>query len=337
MNKPKRSQQNQGRSASGGRTAKRGAGKTSAARGGARPKPTKPARSAKTPAVRAADTAGDEPEGERIRLNKYLATHGVASRRAADELIASGGVLVDGEIATDLGQKVDPARQRIEVDGVVLKPEDVRLRYYLLNKPSGVVCTNDPRENRPRAIDLITDRRKGRIYTVGRLDEDTVGLVLLTNDGEFANRVMHPSFGLPKTYSVKLAGRIDDGAVAKLREGVYLSDGRTAGARVLVRTRSANSSKLLMTLYEGMNREVRRMVAKVGYKLLDLKRVRIGSLTDRGLKPGHWRPLTRAEVRTLLEECDPEREQQATPPGRGPSRRGAKPGAGRRPRPGAGR
>src|SRR5262245_2243658 len=151
-----------------------------------------------------------------VRLNKFLADHGVASRRASDELIASGKVTVDGESVTELGLKVDPERQRVEIDGYVLKPADARKRYYLLNKPRGVVCTNEARETRPRAVDLVTDPRKGRIYTIGRLDEDSEGLILLTNDGEFANRIMHPRYGVPKTYLVKVRGEIDDAALQKV-------------------------------------------------------------------------------------------------------------------------
>lgn len=262
----------------------------------------------------ARESRRDDEDGEtstgRVRLNKYLASHGVASRRRCDELIAEGAVMVDDVIVTEMGLSVDPAVQRIEVDGVLLKPQGIRHRYYLLNKPSGVVCTNDEREMRPRAIDLIDDRKKGRIYTVGRLDEDTVGIVILTNDGDFANRVMHPRYGLPKTYLVKLAGRISDDSVRQVREGVRLSDGITGGARVLIQSRSANTSKLLVTLNEGKNREVRRVFAHVGHKVVDLKRVRIGTLSDRGLKPGSWRPLTRAEVAEVLEQCDPERRAE---------------------------
>jgi 23S rRNA pseudouridine2605 synthase len=251
---------------------------------------------------------GEPEEGDRlVRLNKFLAAQGVASRRRCDELIAEGAVMVDDEIVTDLGRKIDPSVQRVEVDGVIFKAQGVRPRYYLLNKPAGVVCTNEEREARPRAIDLITDRKKGRIYTVGRLDEDTVGIILLTSDGDFANRVSHPRYGLPKTYLVKLAGRIPDEALRKVREGVFLSEGPTAGARVIVQSRTANTSKLLVTIHEGKNREIRRTFAQVGFKVVDLKRVRIGSLTDRGLKPGSWRPLTRAEVADILEQCDPER------------------------------
>jgi 23S rRNA pseudouridine2605 synthase len=239
-----------------------------------------------------------------VRLNKYLADHGVASRRRCDELIAEGKVTVDGAPATQLGTKVDPAAQRIEVDGYVLEPEDLQKRYYLLNKPTGVVCTNEARETRPRAVDLITDRKKGRIYTVGRLDEDSSGLILLTNDGDFANRVMHPRHGVPKTYAVKVVGRIDEESLDKVKRGVHLAEGRTSGMQVRVHRRTPTYSQLFVTLREGMNREIRRSFARVGFKVVDLRRTNIGSLNDRGLKEGRWRPLTRREVQDLLEWTD---------------------------------
>ena len=257
-----------------------------------------------------------------VRLNKYLASHGIGSRRKSDEMIQEGAVMIDDAIVTDLGLKIDPRVHKIEVDGVVLKPEGLRYRYYLLNKPSGVVCTNDERESKPRAIDLIADRKKGRIYTVGRLDEDTVGLVILTNDGDFAHRIMHPRYGVPKTYLVKLMGRIDEASVQKIREGVHLSEGRMAGARVLVQQRSPKVSRLRVTLHEGKNREVRRVFARLGYKVLDLKRVRIGSLDDRGLKTGHWRPLTRGEVRELLEIAESDGRYEPEERGRAQAGRG---------------
>lgn len=236
-----------------------------------------------------------------IRLNKLLADCGIASRRAADRMIENGKVMVDAELVTELGTKVDPDLQRVEVDGIVLRSAQVRKRYYLLHKPVGVVCTNDERELRKRAADLITDRDKGRIYTVGRLDERTSGLILLTNDGEFAHKVMHPRYGIPRTYAVKLSGRIDDGALGRVRDGVHLAEGRTMGARVVVQRRTERTSRLLVTVYEGKNREIRRIFARVGFKVKDLARVRIGNLSDRGLKNGQWRPLTRAEVADLLD------------------------------------
>jgi 23S rRNA pseudouridine2605 synthase len=259
------------------------------------------------------------PHIEPVRLNKFLADCGVASRRHADRLIVDGKVTVDGEICTELGVRVDPEAQDVEVSGVILRPKHARKRYYLLNKPAGVLCTNESREARPRAIDLITDRDKGRIYTVGRLDEDTVGIVILTNDGEFANRVMHPRYGVTKTYSVKLRGRVGDNDLNRIRDGVYLAEGRTAGARVLVKRRTQNQTLLWVSLQEGKNREVRRMFARLGHNVTHLRRIRIGTITDRGLKVGRWRPLTRAEVHDLLETATG--EEPAPPRQRGGRRR----------------
>jgi 23S rRNA pseudouridine2605 synthase len=239
------------------------------------------------------------PEPTLVRLNKYLADRGIASRRKCDELIAGGQVTVDGELTTELGTKIDPEKQSVEIDGYVLKPGGMRRRYYLLNKPAGVVCTNEPRETRPRAVDLITDARKGRIYTVGRLDEESKGLILLTNDGDFANRIMHPRYGVEKTYVVRVAGKIDDAALQKIRDGVHLAEGRTAGARVLVDKRLRDQSTLTLTLREGMNREIRRAFAAVGFKVLDLRRTRIGPLSERGMKIGRWRELTNEEGEAL--------------------------------------
>lgn len=243
-----------------------------------------------------------EPKSGVVRLNKFLAERGVDSRRKCDELIAEGKVSVNDRTVTELGTKIDTTRDTVEVAGFVFRPDEVpRKRYYLLNKPPGVVCTSERRELRPRAIDLISDRDKGRIFTVGRLDEESKGLVLLTNDGDFAHRIMHPRFEVPKTYAVKVRGPVDDEALQKVRQGVHLSEGRTGGARVLVRKRTRDYTHVLVTLLEGKNREVRRVFARVGAKISELKRVRIGNLTDKGLKVGTWRPLLRAEVRDLLE------------------------------------
>lgn len=239
-----------------------------------------------------------------VRLNKYLADHGVASRRRCDELIADGKITVDGKVVTELGTRVHPEEQRVEYDGVVFKPKSLHHRYYLLNKPGGVVCTSEVREYRPRAIDLIRDPRKGRIFTVGRLDEKTTGLLILTNDGEFANRVMHPRFSVPKTYAVKLEGRISDGMLNKLRDGIHLSEGRTTGARILVKRRTDRRSDLIVTIREGKNREIRRIFAKVGFEVKQLHRQRIAEVTDRGLKIGSWRFMTPDEVKSLLRPQD---------------------------------
>lgn len=246
-------------------------------------------------------SARDEKRDQNlVRLNKFLADNGVASRRGSDELIESGKVLVDERIVTELGTKIDPSTQVVDVDGVRLRSDPRERRYYLLHKPAGVVCTNEPRETRPRAIDLITDMNKGRIFSVGRLDEESKGLIIMTSDGEFADRVAHPRFGVEKRYLVKVPGRITDEAVQKIREGVHLAEGRTAGARVLVQRRTANGSTLEVTIQEGKNREVRRVFARVGYKVVSLTRTSIGPLSIRGLKEGRWRALSREEVEGLL-------------------------------------
>jgi len=245
-------------------------------------------------------SARQAKDPDQVRLNKYLADHGIASRRGCDTLIQAGKVFVDGESVTELGTKINPQTQEIEIDGRILRPEDASRQYYLLNKPIGVVCTNARFEKRPRAVDLITDRDKGRIYTVGRLDEDSHGLIILTNDGEFAQQIAHPRYGVTKTYRVKVQGRIEDEAVQKVRDGIHLAEGKTGGARILIQRRTVNSSTLLVTIREGKNRELRRVFARVGHKVLDLARVNIGPLTARGLKVGRWRTLSRAEVEGLL-------------------------------------
>lgn len=258
-------------------------------------------------------SARRQAQGGLVRLNKFLADHGVASRRACDELIAAGKVLVDDAIVTELGTKIDPVRQKVTVDGFVLPGEEDRRRYYLLNKPKGVVCTNDRLETRPRAVDLITDRDAGRIYTIGRLDEESRGLILLTNDGEFAQRIAHPRYGVPKTYRVVVQGMVEDESLQKIREGVHLSEGKTSGARVVVVRRSRVRSTALVTLREGMNREIRRIFARVGHKVLDLTREEIGPLVLRGLREGKWRKLSREEVESLLSLSDEEAARQPLP------------------------
>lgn len=250
--------------------------------------------------VASGSSARREASGGLVRLNKFLADHGVASRRACDELIAKGKVLVDDQPCTELGTKIDPATQKVTVDGFVLPGAEDPRRYYLLNKPKGVVCTNDRYETRPKAVDLITDRDAGRIYTVGRLDEESKGLILLTNDGEFAQRIAHPRFGVPKTYRVVVQGMVEDDSLQKIREGVHLSEGRTSGARVVIVRRSRVRSTALVTLREGMNREIRRIFARVGHKVLELTREEIGPLVLRGLREGKWRPLSKDEVEALL-------------------------------------
>ena len=302
-------------------------------------KPKTPAgRPESEPSADPFDFDGDQDataSGPGVRLNKFLAQNGVASRRGADELITRGQVTLDGRVVTELGTRIEPGAVRVEVGGVVLKSQGDRPRYYLLNKPKGVVCTNDPREARPRAIDLIADKAKGRIYTVGRLDEDTEGLVILTNDGEFANRISHPRYGVKKTYWVDVRGRVTDEQVARMQQGVRLSEGWGGFERVEVHKRLAERSILRVTLSEGKNREVRRVLAALDLPVRTLRRISIGPLQDRRLKTGAWRTLTKAEVGGLLSATAPQRDASgvAVAPERRPRRNKfpGKPGAARRP------
>ena len=237
---------------------------------------------------------GGEEGAAGERLQKVLAVAGLGSRRACEELIADGRVTVDGEVAT-LGRRVDPETARVAVDGV---PISVRpgLVYYLLNKPAGVVTTASDPQGRPTVLDLVPS--EPRVFPVGRLDAATEGLLLLTNDGELAHRLTHPSFGVDKEYLAEVDTPPTRGELRRLREGVELEDGRTAPARVtLVPPRAVR-----MVIHEGRNRQVRRMLDAVGHPVRRLVRTRIGPLTDRRLRPGEWRPLTPAEVRRLEEE-----------------------------------
>lgn len=232
------------------------------------------------------------PQGE--RLQKVLATRGWGSRRVCEELIAEGRVTVDGEVAV-LGRRVDPEVDRIEVDGVPIgaKPG---LVYYLLNKPRGVVTTASDPQGRPTVVELVPD--EPRVYPVGRLDVDTEGLLLLTNDGDLAQRLTHPSHGVEKEYLATVAGgRVAQGKIRALREGIELEDGMTAPAQVS----QPDPGVLRITIHEGRNRQVRRMCEAIGHPVERLVRVRIGTLTDRTLRPGQWRELGRPELNTLIE------------------------------------
>jgi len=224
-------------------------------------------------------------------LQKVLAAVGFGSRRVCEDLIEAGRVTVDGKVAI-LGRRVDPDLAEVAVDGV---PVSVRpgLVYYLLNKPRGVVVTAADPQGRPTALDLVP--REPRVFSVGRLDADTEGLIIFTNDGELAHRLAHPSFGVEKEYLVELDGIPTAGQVRQLRTGVMLDDGITAPARASM----VESRSLKLTIHEGRNRQVRRMCAAVGHHVVRLVRLRIGPVSDRSIGPGEWRPLTADEVRGL--------------------------------------
>ncbi|HEX2038589.1 MAG TPA: pseudouridine synthase [Acidimicrobiales bacterium] len=225
------------------------------------------------------------------RLQKVLARLGFGSRRVCEELVAEGRVTVNGEVA-ELGRRIDPEADRVEVDGV---PVGVRpgLVHYLLNKPRGVVTTAADTHGRPTVVELVP--AEPRVFPVGRLDADTEGLLLLTNDGDLAHRLTHPSFGVEKEYVAEVSGRPTPATVRRLREGVDLEDGRTAPAKVAL----TPPNVLRITIHEGRNRQVRRMCEAVGHPVVRLVRTRIGPLADRSLKPGAWRPLAPDEVRAL--------------------------------------
>ena len=231
------------------------------------------------------------PSDEGERLQKVLARVGIGSRRVCEDLIAEGRVTVDGEVAV-LGRRVDVETALIELDGapIGVRPD---LVHYLLNKPAGVVTTADDPQGRPTVVGLVP--AEPRVFPVGRLDVDTEGLLLLTNDGELAHRLTHPSFGVEKEYVAELEGSPSRAALRRLREGVELDDGTTVPARAAL----LEPSVVRLTVHEGRNRQVRRMCDAVGHPVVRLIRTRIGPLADRSLAPGAWRELTGDEVRSL--------------------------------------
>lgn len=232
-------------------------------------------------------------EGEGERLQKVLARAGLASRRVCEDLIAEGRVTVNGEVA-ELGRRVDPVADVIEVDGGLV-PTAPGLVYYLLNKPAGVVTTAADTHGRPTVVELVP--AEPRVFPVGRLDVDTEGLLLLTNDGVLTHRLTHPSFGVEKEYVASVEGDPTPAALRRLREGVVLDDDPrpTAPAKVA----RLEAGVLRLTIHEGRNRQVRRMCEAVGHPVTRLVRTRVGTLADRRLKPGEWRTLTGDEVRAL--------------------------------------
>lgn len=248
----------------------------------ARPKP---------PIAEGPDTAA---QGE--RLQKVLAAAGIGSRRQCEELIRAGRIEVDGKVVTELGTRVDPSASKIRVDGEAIgSPERV---YYAVNKPEGVVSTARDPAGRPRVVDLVPGDR-ARLFPVGRLDLYSEGLILLTNDGELANQLTHPRFGVAKTYRVQVAGEPSAEILDKLRRGVYLAEGMTRVDSVIVKTHHGKSTILEIVLSEGRNREIRRIMAKVGHKVMKLMRLAVGPVRLGKLGPGEYRRLTRAEVDAL--------------------------------------
>jgi 23S rRNA pseudouridine2605 synthase len=235
----------------------------------------------------------DAPGAEGERLQKVLAHAGVASRRVCEDMITAGRVTVNGEPA-HLGQRIDPRTDVVELDGVLIAL-DPDLVHYLLHKPRGVVTTASDPQGRKTVVDLVPDRP--RVFPVGRLDVDTEGLLLLTNDGELAHRLTHPSFGVEKEYLAEVAGALKPFTLRALRTGIDLDDGRTAPAKVA----QVSPGLVRITIHEGRNRQVRRMCEAVGHPVKRLIRTRIGPITDHRLKAGEWRSLSQAELRSLAQ------------------------------------
>jgi 23S rRNA pseudouridine2605 synthase len=259
----------------------------------------KATRKAKASARRSSETAkATASEGQ--RLQKVLAAAGVGSRRQCEQLIEDGRVEVDRRIVTELGTRVDPVGQEIRVDGQALRRP--RLAYFLVNKPPGVISTSRDPAGRMRVIDLLgVDQR---LFTVGRLDKSSEGLILVTNDGELAHRLLHPSFQVERTYHVVVAGEPSRESIDQLRSGIHLAEGRVQVVRLRVKKRWKRSTLLEMVLAEGRNREIRRMAARIGHKVMSLKRIAFGPLRLGELPSGAYRPLSRSELRKLRDWVD---------------------------------
>lgn len=244
-----------------------------------------------------ASTMSAEPEGE--RLQKVLSRVGVASRRRVEMLMAQGRITVNGAVANEMGLRIDPSKDVVAVDGEVVSL-DVSLRYIMLHKPRGVVSTLSDEQGRPDLSTYLEEIGE-RVFNVGRLDSDTTGLLLLTNDGDTAHRLAHPSFEVDKVYVATVSGRVGHAAIKKLLDGLELEDGFAKADRAkTVGTPSEDKSIVELVLHSGKNRIVRRMMEAVGHPVIALHRRSFGPLHLGGLKPGTWRDLTRLEVNKIL-------------------------------------
>jgi 23S rRNA pseudouridine2605 synthase len=247
------------------------------------------------------------------RIQKVLANAGVSSRRAVEELVRQGRVSVNGRVMTELPILVNVDKDKIEVDGESVRfkgKQSARRVYVLMNKPRGVYSTNVAQGAQTRAIDLLPPDFGPRVYPVGRLDAESKGLLLLTNDGDLTNRLTHPRYGVPKTYRAVIDGFISPRIVQELEKGVWMADKsgkgfKTGRSHIKIAKRSRDRSTLEITIREGRNRQVRRMLANLGHKVRDLTRVRMGPLTLEGLSPGQSRLLTPREVRQLHDATRP--------------------------------
>ena len=278
---------------------------------------------------------GDSAPASRERLQKVMAACGVGSRRKCEDLIEQGRVEVDRRVVTELGSTVDPDTQEIRVDGQRLQAS--RKVYYLVNKPIGYLSTNYDPAGRPRVIDLLP-ATKERLFTVGRLDMQSEGLMLVTNDGALAQQLTHPRYGVEKTYLVQVAGQPPEEVLHKLVRGVRLAEGSARCVSVTVRSEIKHSTILEIILAEGKNREIRRILAQVGHKVMKLKRVAIGGLKMKDMQPGEVQRLALHEMKQLTERAPPPKQfkpKRRTPAGEetnaGESKRTEKSGGEQRP------
>jgi 23S rRNA pseudouridine2605 synthase len=232
------------------------------------------------------------------RLQKVLASAGVASRRECEQLILDGRVEIDRQVVTELGSRVNPQTQEIRVDGEVI--HEGRPIYYAVNKPDGVVCTARDPSGRPRVIDMLPPGAP-RAYCVGRLDMASEGLILVTNDGELANGLTHPSHGVEKIYHVQVFGSVNDEGLKQLRKGMHLAEGFAQAKHVRIKSHKKNSTILEMVLDEGRNREIRRLLARIGHKVQRLTRIAVGPVRLGDMPPGAVRLLTKQEISALRE------------------------------------
>jgi len=238
----------------------------------------------------------DESANRGIRVQKLLASAGIDSRRKCEEYITAGRVTVDGEVVTDLGRRVDPAVHDVRLDGERLRQQ--KKRHYLLNKPAGYLCTNYDQAGRKLAVDLIPSAGT-RLFSVGRLDEGSQGLLIVTNDGELAEQMAHPRYEVPRVYRVQVAGVPTPQTLAELRKGIHFTEGKFGLKRTKRLKTHGNSTFLEVELARGQNREIRRLFARVGHKVMWLQRIAFGPLKLGDLPVGHYRPLRAEEVRSL--------------------------------------
>ncbi len=271
------------------------------------------------------------PAGGPDRLQKVLAHAGVGSRRACEEMILQGRITIDGKIIRELGTRVDPLRSKVAVDGQTIHAE--RPVYFAVHKPKGYVSTNSDPAGKPRVVDLLPEIPQ-RVYTVGRLDEQSMGLLILTNDGELANKLAHPKYGVEKIYRVVVAGEPPREVLDKLTQGLWIAEGKVRAKRVKVIGRKGQASILEMVLAEGKNREIRRMLAALGHKVMSLTRIAVGPVGLKGLAVGGCRPLTAQEVDLLRKVASglsvaaprfPDRRERTPRPSQRPERPSGRP------------